>query len=196
MGRGLRTLIALVGVAVVGAAVGATAWAVIGGDGVVDSCFSQAKGTWRPVEHGVACKSGEERLAMYTKDAVDQKLAALGGSGLVTARWNLTARQQSAPVTVGDWQAVATCPDTPGLVGLFVDYSRGGVHIDGDFLTQTSSHSTRIYPFAPIGNPGGDTGPSLLVTTEAEFLTIDPNTGHPFPDGLHCYAVSVLQQAP
>lgn len=71
-----RLLIAAVMIAAFG--MGGATWAAIADNGVVNSCYSKATGTWRPIDliGGQKCKSGEAQLDFYTKQAIDQKLGA------------------------------------------------------------------------------------------------------------------------
>jgi hypothetical protein len=57
-------------------AVASVAWAAIGGDGIVKTCY---KGTWKPISSTASCKQGETPLDFYTKSGADA--AFLGNNG-------------------------------------------------------------------------------------------------------------------
>ena len=104
----LGVLVAVAFVAVGGVAV---AQAVIGGGGVIKSCYSNAKGTWRPIDTGGACKTGESDLQMYSKSGADA--AFLGINATAADSYKLGGLLPSAFLG-----ATATAADSNKLGGL------------------------------------------------------------------------------
>ena len=73
------TLAALVSL-VIASAVSVT-WAAIGDGGIVTTCLSKAKATWRPIDAsaGETCKAGEQMLQIYSKSGADSTFLSVSG---------------------------------------------------------------------------------------------------------------------
>ncbi len=65
-----RLIMALLACAAAGV-IASVAWAAIGDGGTVKTCFSQAKGTFRPIDNSANCRKGEQSLEFYSKSGAD-----------------------------------------------------------------------------------------------------------------------------
>lgn len=67
--KGRNLIAAAIGAMVVAAVAGGVAWATIpDAGGIIHTCYSQATGTWRPIDYPTAkCKSGETQLDFNQK---------------------------------------------------------------------------------------------------------------------------------
>jgi Chaperone of endosialidase len=80
--------------------------AVVGGDafasipdsaGVIHTCFSGSKGTWRPIDSPTQkCNSGEQLLNIYEKAGADKTFFSVAGAGL-----EKTGQVATGPITLG-----------------------------------------------------------------------------------------------
>ena len=87
-GFSTRARLGVLAIAVALVAVGgvAIAHAVIGGGGVITTCYSNAKGTWRPIDTDGTCKAGESVLQAYSKSGADAAFLAIGGTAADSAK--------------------------------------------------------------------------------------------------------------
>src|SRR3954462_15603701 len=96
--RPARVLALLAGGAALVALVGGAAYASIpDSGGILHTCFSGSKGTWRPVDYPTQkCNAGEQLVDIYAKTGADRTFFSVPGAGL-----EKTGQVATGPVTLG-----------------------------------------------------------------------------------------------
>ena len=125
------------------ALVGGAAYASIpDSGGVLHTCFSGSKGTWRPIDYPTqACNGGETLLDLYGKTGADKTFFSIPGDGLVK-----TGQLASGPVTIG----IKTAGVVNGMLSGVTDAS--GAAVTAEKIASSAVTSNKL---SHLGDPAG-----------------------------------------